>query len=92
MVLLAALGAGLGLAVLIAQMHPTFTTRDLLQKVTGIRVLGAVTASVRSSLVVPWHRRQSVLVGGAMSLLLMVYLLNLLLSDTMRSVIRNVVG
>jgi len=39
LVLLAALGAGLGLAILIAQMHPTFTTRDLLQKVTGIRVL-----------------------------------------------------
>ena len=38
MVLLAALGAGLGLAVLLAQLRPTFTTRDLLQKVTGVPV------------------------------------------------------
>ena len=91
MVLLAALAAGLGLAILFAQMHPTFTTRDLLQKVTGIRVLGTVTAAVRSGLV-PWYQRQSVLVGGAVSLLLMVYLLNLVLSDSLRSVIRNVVG
>jgi polysaccharide chain length determinant protein (PEP-CTERM system associated) len=91
LVLLAALGAGLGLAILVAQMHPTFTTRDLLQKVTGIRVLGAVTAAVRGD-VVPWYRRQSLLVGGAMSLLLMTYLLNLVLSDSLRSVIRNVLG
>ncbi|MBS1132976.1 MAG: chain-length determining protein [Burkholderiaceae bacterium] len=91
LVLLAALGAGLGLAILIAQMHPTFTTRDLLQKVTGIRVLGTVTAAVRAD-VVPWYRRQSLLVGGALSLLMMTYLLNLVLSESLRSVIRNVLG
>jgi polysaccharide chain length determinant protein (PEP-CTERM system associated) len=91
LVLLAALGAGLGLAILIAQMHPTFTTRDLLQKVTGIRVLGTVTAAVQAD-VVPWYRRQSLLVGGALSLLMMTYLLNLVLSESLRSVIRNVLG
>ena len=47
LVLLAALAAGLGLAILFSLMHPTFTTRDLLQKVTGIRVIGTVTAAVR---------------------------------------------
>jgi hypothetical protein len=72
-------------------MHPTFTTRDLLQKVTGIRVLGTVTAAVRAD-VVPWYRRQSLLVGGALSLLMMTYLLNLVLSESLRSVIRNVLG
>jgi DNA-binding transcriptional LysR family regulator len=91
MVLLAAVAAGLGLAILFSLLHPTFTTRDLLQKVTGIRVIGTVTSAVRSGLV-PWYQRQSVLVGGAVSLLLMVYLLNLVLSDSLRSVIRNVAG
>ena len=91
LVLLAALAAGLGLAILFAQMHPTFTTRDLLQKVTGIRVLGTVTAAVRSGLV-PWYQRQSLLVGGAVGLLLAVYLLNLVLSESLRVALRNVVG
>ena len=40
----------------------------------------------------PWYRRQSVLVGGAVSLLLVVYLLNLVLSEPLRAALRNVVG
>jgi len=50
-----------------------------------------VTAAVRAD-VVPWYRRQSLLVGGALSLLMMTYLLNLVLSESLRSVIRNVLG
>ena len=91
MVMLAALAAGLGLAVLLAQLHPTFTTRDLLQKVAGIPVIGAITAAIRTDLG-PWYRRQSVLVGGAMSLLVLVFVLNLVLTESLRSVIRSVTG
>ena len=59
LVLLAALGAGVGLAVLLAQLHPTFTSRDVLEKVTGIPVLGSVTAAIQGhvhSLVPPAGR------------------------------------
>ncbi len=91
MVLLGALAAGSGLAILLSLLHPTFTTRDLLQKITGIRVIGTVTAAVRTGLV-PWYQRQALLVGGAVGLLMVVYLLNLLLSEPLRVALRNVVG
>ena len=91
MVLLAAIGAGLGLAVLLAQLRPTFTTRDLLQRVTGIPVLGSISAAVQETLV-PWYRRQGVMVGAAVSLLLVVFLLNLILTSTLRSALRAVTG
>ncbi len=91
MVLLAALGAGLGLAALLAQMHPTFTTRDLLQKVTGLNVIGTITAAVRPNLE-PWYRRQEMLVGSAVGLLLAVFVLNLILTEPLRAVLRRVVG
>ena len=91
MVLLAALGAGLGLAVLLAQLHPTFATRDLLQKITGVPVIGAITAAVQTAFV-PWYRRQGLLVGAAVSMLLMVFLLNLVLTGPLRAALRTVVG
>ena len=91
LVLFAGLGAGLGLAVLLAQLHPTFTSRDVLEKVTGIPVLGAVTAAIRDS-VVPWYRRQGAMVAGAFGLLLVAYLLNIVLTDHLRTAIRNLVG
>jgi polysaccharide chain length determinant protein (PEP-CTERM system associated) len=90
-VLLAALGLGVGLAVLLSQLHPTFTTRDFLQKVTGIPVLGSITAAINESFV-PWHRQQSVLVGWALGLLLMVYLLNVVLSEPLRAAVRGMIG
>ena len=91
MVLLAALGAGLGLAVLFAQLRPTFTTRDMLAKVTGIPVIGAISAAVQETFV-PWYRRQGVMVGGAVSLLVVVFLLNLILTTPLRAAIRAVTG
>jgi len=91
LVLLAALGAGLGLAVLLGQMHPTFTTRDLLQKVTGVHVLGTITAALRPNLE-PWYRRQAVLAGGAVGLLLLVFIVNLILTEQLRISLRGVVG
>jgi hypothetical protein len=91
MVLLAALAAGVGLAVLLAQLHPTFTTRDLLAKVAGIPVLGSITQAIRSD-VVPWYRRQPVLIGAAVSMLLLVFVLNIVLSEPLRAALRHVLG
>jgi hypothetical protein len=91
LVFLSALAAGLGLALLFAQLHPTFSTRDLLEKVTGVPVIGSVTTAIQAGLL-PWYRRQSVLVGGALAMLLLVFLLNLALSESLRVVLRGVVG
>jgi len=90
-VLIASIGLGVGLAILLSQLHPTFTTRDFLQKVTGIPVIGSITAAIQDTLV-PWHRRQSVLIGGALGLLLVVYLLNVVLSEPLRAAVRGVTG
>ncbi len=91
MVLLAALGLGIGLAVVLSQLHPTFTTRDFLQKVTGVPVLGSITAAIQE-VVLPWHRQQSVMVGGALGLLLVVFLLNVVLSEPLRAAVRGLLG
>ena len=91
LVLLLSLGAGLGLAMLFGQLHPTFSTRDTLQKVARIPVIGSITAAVRETLV-PWYRSQPVMVGGAVGLLLAVYVLNVVLTEPIRSTLRAVVG
>jgi polysaccharide chain length determinant protein (PEP-CTERM system associated) len=91
LVLFAALGAGIGLAVLLGQMRPTFLSRDVLQKVTGVRVIGSITMAVGQALV-PWYRRQGVMVGAAVSLLVAVFLLNLVLNTPLRAALRAVTG
>jgi len=91
LVLLAALATGVGLAVLLAQLRPTFSSRDLLQRVTGVPVIGALSVAVQEA-VLPWYRRQAVLVGAAVSLLLVVFLLNLVLSEPLRAAVRAVTG
>jgi polysaccharide chain length determinant protein (PEP-CTERM system associated) len=90
MVLLAALAAGVGIAVLLAQLHPTFTNRETLQRLAGIPVLGSLSAAVREAFV-PWYRRQSTLVAGAAALLVAAYVLNILLTEPMRAALRQVV-
>jgi polysaccharide chain length determinant protein (PEP-CTERM system associated) len=91
MVLLASLAAGLGVAILLGQLHPTFSTRDILQKVAGIPVLGAISAALREE-VVPWYRRQSTLVAGAAALLVAAYGLNLLLTEPLRVALRSFIS
>jgi polysaccharide chain length determinant protein (PEP-CTERM system associated) len=91
LVLLAAIGAGIGLAILLSQLRPTFSSREVLARVTGVPVLGTLTAVIANGLV-PWYRRESTRVAFAMSLLLAVYLLNVTLSDTLRRMLRVVVG
>jgi polysaccharide chain length determinant protein (PEP-CTERM system associated) len=91
MVLLAAIGAGLGLAILLGQLHPTFSTRDALQKIAGVPVIGSITAAVHA-VFVPWYRRQPIMVGGAVALLLGVFLVNVVLTEPIRATIRAVTG
>jgi len=91
LVLFAALGAGVGLAAVLGQMRPTFTTRDVLQKVTGVRVIGAITLAVQQAFV-PWYRRQGTMIGAAISLLVVVFVLNLLLTTPLRAALRAVTG
>jgi polysaccharide chain length determinant protein (PEP-CTERM system associated) len=91
LVLLAALGAAFGVIVLLGQLRPTFGTRDALQKVTGVRVLGVITSAVTQALV-PWYRRQGVMVGAAVSLLVAVFVLNLVLTTPLRVALRALTG
>lgn len=91
LVLLGSLAAGIALAVLLSQLHPTFSTRDVLRKVAGVPVLGAVTAALRNE-VLPWYQRQSVLVGGAVAALFAVFVLNMLLTEPVRAALRNFIG
>jgi polysaccharide chain length determinant protein (PEP-CTERM system associated) len=91
LVLLASLGAGLGFAMLLQQVRPVFSTKDTLRQVTGLPVLGSVTAAVLQSFV-PWYRRQTTLVGGALAALAVAFVLNLVLQQNMRAVLRNLLG
>jgi len=91
MVLLAALAAGIGIAVLLAQLHPTFTTREVLQSIAGIPVLGTVSMAFQNEFM-PWYRRQSTLIGASVALLLVVYVLNILLTGPLRTSLRSIVG
>jgi polysaccharide chain length determinant protein (PEP-CTERM system associated) len=91
LVLLAAIAAGVGLALLLAQLYPTFSTRDLLARVTGVTVIGSITAALKRDLV-PWYRTQSALVGAAVGLLIMAYLLNVALTEPLRAALRMAQG
>jgi polysaccharide chain length determinant protein (PEP-CTERM system associated) len=91
LVLLASLGTGLGFALLLQQVRPVFSTKDTLRQVTGLPVLGSVTAAVLHSFV-PWYRRQTALVSGALAALAVAFLLNLLLQQNVRAVLRNLLG
>jgi polysaccharide chain length determinant protein (PEP-CTERM system associated) len=91
MVLMVALGAGIGIAVLLSQLHPTFMTRDILQKVANVPVLGSISAALRNDLV-PWYLRPTAQVSGALFLLISAYGVNLLLSDRLRGIVDRVIG
>ncbi len=90
-VLVAALASGIGLAWLLALMHPTFATREMLEEATGIPVIGTISATLRPDHR-PWYRRQSVLFGGAVSLLVLGFFLNQYLSEPLRATVRGFVG
>ena len=91
LVLLGSIVAGLLLAFVLQQVRPVFSTREALRQVTGLPVIGAVTAAIVEGFV-PWYRRQATLVGGALLALIAVFLLNVLLQDNVRAALRNLVG
>jgi polysaccharide chain length determinant protein (PEP-CTERM system associated) len=91
LVLLAALAAGVGVAVMLAQLHPTFTTREVLQKIAGVPVLGSISMAFQNEFV-PWYRRQSTLIGASAAMLVVVYVLNILLTEPLRAALRSIVG
>jgi len=90
-VMLMALAAGLALALFLQQVRPVFSTKDAVRQVTGLPVIGSVSAAIAAGFV-PWYRRQSALLGGALLALVAVFLLNLLLQDSVRAAVRGIVG
>jgi polysaccharide chain length determinant protein (PEP-CTERM system associated) len=91
LVLLLAIGGGIGASILLAQLHPTFTSRDVLQKIAGVPVLGTISATMRREFM-PWYRLESMRIAGAAGLLIVAYVLNTLLTEPLRLALRNVVG
>ena len=89
--LLASLCLGAGLAFALSQLHPTFATRDSLQKLMGIPVLGSVTVALPED-TSPWYQRQPYLVAGALTMLLFVYAINILLGSRIQSTLLGFVN
>ena len=72
-------------------MHPTFATREVLEKIAEIPVLGSISAALRLEFT-PWYRRESTFILGAAAALLVAYGLNMLLTDPLRAALHNVIG
>lgn len=89
LVLIAAIAAGAALAVVLARIRPTFATREVLEKVTGVRVIGSISAAARLHLV-PWYRKQSLLAGGAVALLLIAFVVNHVLTEPLRAMLTKI--
>jgi polysaccharide chain length determinant protein (PEP-CTERM system associated) len=85
--LLAALGAGVGLALLLNQLKPVFLSRGMLAAVTGLPVLGSISFVQRRE-----DNREPLLLGLACGALLVVYVLGLLVADTVSSAIHILTG
>jgi len=90
-VMLMSIAAGLALALFLQQVRPVFSTKDAVRQTTGLPVIGSVSAAILAGFV-PWYRRQSALLGGALLALVVVFLLNLLLQDSVRAAVRGIVG
>ena len=71
-VLLAAIGGGLGLAFLISQIRPVIFDRQTLQELTGVPVWGSVSL-VLSDRQLADNKRQLVMVSGMVVLLFVLY-------------------
>lgn len=71
-VLLAGLGAGLGLAFLVSQLRPVFHNRRTLNSVTGFPVLGTVTL-IMDERTRSRHRTEMLFLGSITGLLLIAY-------------------
>jgi hypothetical protein len=72
-------------------MRPVFTSRDVLGRISGLPVLGAIT-KLTAERFLPWYRTQAALVAGAVGALLIGYLLNLLLSGLLHDTTTRLMG
>jgi len=89
--LVVAIGAALGLAVVLGQLKPVFLSRAMLKSVTGLPVLGTI-----SLLRTPGKRgllhNQTALVGAAFAGLLLAYLLSISLAGPTIRLLQTVLG
>jgi polysaccharide chain length determinant protein (PEP-CTERM system associated) len=71
-VLVVALGIAGGVALLMHQLNPVFSTRGAVRSITGLNVLGSISMAWHEHL--PWHGRQPVRFAASLVLLFVVYL------------------
>src|SRR5690606_28810237 len=90
-VLLVALGAGAGLAVVLNQVFPVFLSRGMLAAVTGLPVLGSISY-VRTRAPVHVLRRDPVLIGVCGGALFAIYLIGLSLADSASRIVGLLTG
>lgn len=74
-VLMVALGAACGLAFLLDQLRPCFTSTEALRKAINLNVVGSVS-DIKYGAPLSWWRREKALVVGSMGLLICVFLLS----------------
>ncbi|MGH8260696.1 MAG: XrtA system polysaccharide chain length determinant [Steroidobacteraceae bacterium] len=91
MVLAAALGAGIALAVLLNELKPVFLSRAMLAAVTGLPVLGSISFATRAA-EPPLLRREPVrlVIGGA--ILLVAYTLAVGLAEPVSRLAHRLLG
>ena len=90
-VLLAALGVGIGGALLLSQLRPVFTNTRLLTELTGLPVLGSITMSwpgrARAEL-----RRGVILVAGGGGALLVLFALVMMFHESGARFVHQLIG
>jgi len=80
LVLLAGLGAGIGLAFLMNQVNPVFSNSRILKEATGLPVLGSVQV-MRTAARQRWRVAQLASLGGGLVFLGVVFLMALMMHD-----------
>ncbi|MET0360649.1 MAG: chain-length determining protein, partial [Sphingobium sp.] len=74
-VLIAAVGAGVGLAFVLGQLKTTYATAGRLERATGITVLGAVTETLGVAAVAKRRRMLGIFAGAGAGLVAMCLML-----------------
>ncbi len=74
-VLIAAIGAGVGLAFVLAQLRTTYATAGRLERATGIPVMGAITETLSAAAVAKRRRMLGVFAGAGAGLVAMCLML-----------------